>query len=241
MKRTFILCLVGVFLVGLITSPGLADKEKELLEKMIIAQGGRKLISSIKDTTISGTIEISLSGMSGPLTLYRKEPNKMRIDTEIMGKVMTTAYDGETAWWTNPTTGATEELSGEQADQIIRESMGSDSILNPEKNGITYTYKREEKVYDKDCIVLEQTFSDGQTVTLYIDAKTYLPYVKKQTAATQMGVGATTYTFLSDYKDVGGMKVAHTTKVFHGGQEAVTMTITEIKFNTGLEDSLFKF
>lgn len=241
MKRTFVLGLLGVFLVGLITSPGLADKGKEVLEKMIEASGGRKLLSGIKDMTMSGTMEITMAGMSGSMTIYSKEPNKMRMDMEVMGMVISTAYDGETAWVTNPATGATEELSGEAADQVVRQSLGNEALLlNPEKFGITYTYKGEEKVDDKDCVVLEVTYSDGHTATLYIDAKTYLMYKVKQTSLTQMGVEADSDVYLSDYKDVGGMKIAHTMKVFQDGQEAVTMTFTEVKFNTGIDDSLFK-
>lgn len=240
MKRTFVLGLLGVFLVGLITSPGLADKGKEVLEKMIEASGGRKLISGVKDMTLSGTMEILMAGMSGSLTIYSKEPNKMRMDVEVMGMLISTAYDGEMAWFTNPATGAIEELSGEAADQVIRQSLGNEALLlNPEKFGITYTYKGEEKVDDKDCIVLEQTYSDGHTATLYIDAKTYLMYKVKQ-KNIQQGVEADSDVYVSDYKDVGGMKVAHTMKVFMDGQEAVTMTFTEVKFNTGIDDSLFK-
>jgi len=55
MKRYFSLCLLALFLLGLVTSPGLSQKASDILEKMIEAQGGRKVLEGIKDTTMSGT------------------------------------------------------------------------------------------------------------------------------------------------------------------------------------------
>ena len=74
---------------------------------MIEAQGGRKALAAIKDTTISGTIEMPQMGISGSITIYQKEPDKMRMDMEFMGMVITQAYDGQNAWMVNPADGRT--------------------------------------------------------------------------------------------------------------------------------------
>lgn len=240
MKKILSLCLLGVFLLSLTATPGLCQKEKEILEKWIEAQGGRKTLAAVKDTTLVGTLEIPMAGMRGSISMYHKEPNKMRMDMEIMGMVMTTAYDGVKVWFTNPQTGATEDMSGEEAEQMIRQSLGNDSILNPGKYGITYAYKGEEKVDDKDCIVLDQTFSDGYTATLYIDSKTFLTCKTKAKTLTQMGAEAEAETYFADYRKVGDVMVSHSMKVFYDGQEAVSMTFSQVKFNSGLDDALFR-
>ncbi len=36
------------------------------------------------------------------------------------------------------------------------------------------------------------------------------------------------------------MIIPHSIRVVHDGEEAVTMTFTEVTFNTGHEDSMFK-
>jgi len=239
MKKIVSLSLLSVFLFGLMASQGFGQKATDILEKMIEASGGRKLLSSVKDTTMTGTLNIVMVGMSGSLTIYQKEPNKMRMEMEVGGMVMTTAYDGETAWWTNPQTGATEELPADQEDEIIRMAYGNDILLNPDKHGVTYTLKESENIEGKDYFVLVQTFSDGYAQTMYIDSKTYLPY-KTVATVNQMGVEAESETFLSDYRKIDGMMVSFSMRIFYDGEETMTMTFTEVKYNTGLDDSLFK-
>lgn len=107
MKKTLIWVLAGLFVLSLLPVQGFGQTSKEVLDKMIDAQGGRKAMEAIKDTTISGTMEMVQQGMNATLTMYQKEPDKMRMDIEIMGMVITQAFDGQKAWFLNPQTGAT--------------------------------------------------------------------------------------------------------------------------------------
>jgi outer membrane lipoprotein-sorting protein len=239
MKKIVSLSLLSLFLFGLMASQGFGQKATDILEKFIEASGGRKRLSSVKDTTLIGTLDIVMTGMSGTLTMYQKEPNKLRMDMELMGMVITTAYDGETAWMINPQTGATEEMPSDQANDFIRQAYGNDVLLNPDKHGVTYTLKEAENIEGKDYYVLEQKFPDGFILTMYLDSKTYLPY-KSVATVNQMGVEAKADTFFSDWKEVDGMMVSFSLKILYDGEEAITMTFSEVKYNTGLEDSLFK-
>jgi len=216
------------------------DNSPDILEKMIEASGGRELLASIRDTTMRGKISSAGMSMSESLTIYRKEPNMMRMDMEIMGMVMTTAYDGETAWWTNPQTGATEMMTADQADDLIRQAYGNDIFLNPDKHGVTYTLKESENIKGKDYFVLVQTFSDGYAQTMYVDSKTYLPYKTVATNMNQMGVEVESETFSSHWRKVDGMMVSFTMRVLVDGEGAITMSFSEVKYNTGIEDSFFK-
>ncbi len=242
MKKVFSLCLLSFFLLSIMTSPGAAQKTSDIIEKWIKASGGRKVLEGIKDTTFSGLTKIIQMDLSGVVTFYHKEPNKLRQDLELMGMVMTSAFDGETAWQVNPQTGDTEELSDEYLEQAKREALGfgNSSILYPEKFGITFAYKGKEKIEDKDYIVLEQTFSDGKKTTFHIDPRTYLTYKTKGTALNQMGVEAEQEAFYSDYKKVDGVMFPHSVKIFQDGEEFIIFTVTEVSFNSGLNDSLFK-
>ncbi len=240
MKKILTLSFLSLFFMSLLTVPGFCQKASDILEKMIEAQGGRKLLEGIKDTTVSGTIEMIQFGMNGSLTMYQKEPNKMRMDIEVMGMVITQAFDGETAWWINPQTGSSEEMPEKQAEDMKRQALGNDSLIHPEKYGITYTYKGKEKIEGKDYLVIEQTFSDGFQATLYIDPQTYLTYKTKGTTTNQMGVEVEGETYFSDYKKVEGMMVPYTLTIYQDGEEFMKMSITEVTFNSSLEDDLFK-
>ena len=240
MKKIFSACLLSLFLLSLMTSPGLSQEASDILKKMVEAQGGKKVLEKIKDMTLSGTLEMTQMGMTGSMTMYKKEPNKVRMDIEVMGMIITQAYDGETAWWVNPQTGSREEVPERQAEDMKRMALGIDAFLYPEKYGISFAYKGKEKIEEKEYLVLEQTFSDGHKATLYIDPKTYLAYKTKSTTVNQMGVEVEQETFESDFKKVNGMTIAYSIIIFQDGEEFMKLTLTEVTFNSGLEDSLFK-
>ena len=240
MKRIFSACLLSLFLLSLMTSPGLSQEASDILKKMVDAQGGKKALEKIEDTTSSGTIELIQMGMTGSMTMYKKEPNKVRMDIEVMGMIITQAFDGETAWGISPQTGSREEMPEQQAVYMKRMALGIDALIYPEKYGISFAYKGKEKIEEKEYLVLEQTFSDGHKATHYIDPKTYLTYKTKSTTANQMGVEVEQETFESDFKKVNGLTIAYTIIIFQSGEEFMKLTYTDVSFNSGLEDSLFK-
>jgi hypothetical protein len=119
-------------------------------------------------------------------------------------------------------------------------ALGNDALLHPEKYGITYTYKGKETIEGQDYYLLEQAFEDGFITTMYIDAKTYLVHKAKSRTPNQMGVEVDQEVFMTDYKKVDGIMIAHEMRIIQDGEEFLTMTFTEVAFNTGLEDSFFK-
>jgi len=238
-RKNFICLMTGIWLIITLVLPLTAQSEKEILEKMITSLGGRKTLSEIKDTRISGTVEIIQYGMTAPMTIYQKEPNKYRMEMEIMGMSMVQVYDGQKAMMTNPQTGEVIELPPDQAKNLMKQALGNDATLNPEKYGITYTYKGEESVDGKKCYVLEQKFQDGDTATLYLEAETGLPYKNKYKSLSPSGAEVETEVVFSDYRQVGNTKAAFGMTIYQSGVEYIKMTISEIVYNTGLEDSLF--
>ncbi len=240
MKKVYSIFLLSFFLVAVMTSPGSGQTTEEIIKKMIDVQGGKEAFESIKDMTLSGTLEMVQQGLSGLLTVYKKEPDKTRRDIEIMGMTITQAYDGETAWGVNPQTGSTEEMEEQQAAELKRESFPIVSMLYPEKYGFSFDYKGKEKIEDKDYFVIEQTYPDGFKATLYVDAETYLTYKAKVKTMGPMGYEVEIEQCTSDYKKVGGMVIAHSMVSFIEGEEYIKVTVTGVKFNTGLEDSFFK-
>jgi len=240
MKKFTIISILGLFLATIVVSKGMAQTTEEIVAKMIKAQGGKANLAKIKDTTMSGTLEMVSMGINGSLTFCQKEPNKMRMDMEFMGMVVTQAYDGEIAWGVDPNTGSIQDMPEEQAKDMKRMALGNDSILHPEKYGITYSYIGKETIEGQDYYLLKQAFEDGFSTTMYIDAKTYFVYKIKSKAPNQMGVEVDQEVFTTDYRKVEGLMVAHEMRIIQDGEEFLTMIFTEVAFNTGLEDSFFK-
>jgi len=239
MRKTVTIGLVGILLAGT-AALAQAQTAKDILDKMIEAQGGRKALEAIKDTTSVGGMEMVQMGMNGSITMSQKEPNKMRMDIEVMGMVITQAYDGEKAWFTNPQTGSTEEMPGKQAEDMRRQALGNDAALNPDKYGITYTFKGKEKIGDKEYFVLEQAFKEGSATTIYVDPATYLPYKSRTQTTDMMGADILAESIFEDYKKVGETVVSHKMIIYQNGAEFARMAFTSVSYNTGIEDSFFK-
>jgi len=240
MRKRGILVLAGLVLATTAVGSLWGQTAQDVLKKMIEANGGEKVMAAVKDSTMTGTMEMIQMGMNGSITMYQKEPNMMRMDIEVMGMLITQAYDGEKGWWINPQTGAAEEVPEAQAQQLKRQAYGSDTLLHPEKYGITYELKGSEKVDDKDCYVLEQNFKDGDKNTILVDKATNLPYKTRAKALNQMGVEVQAETVLGDYQPVEGIPVPHSIMIYQDGQEFMKLTITKVSYNAGLEDSFFK-
>ncbi len=238
-RKLFIGLMLFILMAGLLYVPAKAQAEKDILEKMIKALGGRENLAEIRDTRITGTIEILQYGMSAPFTIYQKEPNKYRMEMEIMGMSIVTVYDGQKAMMTNPQTGEIMELSPDQVKSYRRQAMGNDATLNPEKYGIIYIFKGEETVNGKKCLVLDQKFEDGDVVTIYLDAATYLPCKNRSKTIGLTGTEIEAETIISDYRKVGKIMAPFSLTIMQSGVEQMKMTISEIVYNTGIEDSMF--
>jgi len=220
--------------------PAEAQTAGEILERMIDAQGGRKVLGSLRDSILTGTVEMVSMGMNGGITITQKEPNKMRMDIEVMGTVISQAFDGEKAWFTNPQTGSAEEMTGRQAEDFKNQALGSEAFLNPEKYGLRFALKGREKVGSKEYFLLELSFTNGPTSTLYVDAATYLTYKAKGTTTDLAGNEVEAETLTEDYRKVGGIMVAHKLTVFQNGAEFVRMTFAGVVFNKGVDDDAFR-
>ena len=179
MKRNFGACFLCLVLVGLLFSPSSGQTADEVLKKMLEAQGGPEALRSVKDLTITGSIELVQQGLNGDLTVYKKEPDKRRTDLVVMGMTITQCYDGKIAWWTNPQTGNMEEVSGEQAADLKRQALPMTANLEPAKYGLSFVLKEKESLEGKEYLVLEQTYSDGLRVMLFVDPETHFIHKMK--------------------------------------------------------------
>lgn len=217
----------------------LAQTTDEIRAKWIEAQGG-KALAAIKDTTITGSIEFVQMGVTANFTMYQKEPNKMRIDIEVMGMNITQVFDGEKAWYTNPQTGTIEEMPETQRREFARQALGNDSLFHPEKYGLSYSFKGKEKINEVEYLVLEQTFSDGTVVNIYLDPNTYLSVkTKGKTINSMTGLPVEAETHHSDYRKVDGTLIPFQLTTYYDGQEFQRMTLQKVVYNSGLEDSFF--
>ncbi len=240
MKKAIFLTVLAIGLLTLHQSWIFSQSAEDVLEKMIDAQGGRSALEKIEDTILTGYMEAIQMGFGGSLTTYLKEPNKLRQDATVQDTLIIQSFDGEIAWMTNPMTGLKEEMPPVMAKDFGRSALGNDTLLDPKKFGITYTLTGKELLEGKEYFVLSQGFPDGFKTSLLIDPETYLLYKEKTISENELGEEVEVETIFSDYKIIEGILIAHKLVIYQDGSEFMKMEITEVKFNTGLEDKWFK-
>lgn len=231
--------LFFVFFFSLFTTAE-AQSAEDILENMIEAQGGRAALENIKDTTLIGTTEMKGMDLGGSFITYQKEPDMLRTDSKVRTSQITQACDGEKAWMTNPFTGEAEEMPEPMAKDFIRSSLGNAALLDPGKFGILYTLEGKRAVGEHEYYVLQKKFPDGFQTFLYVDPENFFLHKTVNRAFDRAGNESLVETVFSDYKKVDALTLAHSIVTYHDGREFMIMQITEVKFNTGLDDVFFK-
>ena len=241
MKRTILAFTTFGLLLGLGAFHAWAQEDqakkieegKKYWEKWIEARGGRDRLSKIKEIKATTDVKLIAQGLNLTAITYKKGSNKYRVDQKVMGMTITLAIDGENAWMTDPNSGFVVDMPKEVRSQLNYEMGEHEALLNPEKFGHTITYEGRKTVDGKEYILLNQTAKEGVTATHYIDPDTFLRY--KFTSNLPNGAE----NFSLDYRDVDGIKVPFSSKQVQNGKEVATSTVTEYKYDSNLDDSLF--
>ena len=174
MKKTMIWVMAGLLVMSILPAQGFGQTAKEVLEKMIEAQGGRKAMESRQ-----GHDHLRDDGTD-------PAGHERHVDHVSEGAQHDADGHRESWAWSSPRPLTARRPGSSTRRPAPRKRCprtwprsssarpwAMTSILNPEKYGITYELKGKEKVGDKDCLVLEQTMSDGHKTTFYVDPATY--------------------------------------------------------------------
>lgn len=208
----------------------------EVLDKYIKATGGKAALEKLNSRVAKGSFEIEAMGISGGFQSYAKAPNKnvVIVDVPGFGTVLNT-FDGEKGFSSNPQTGLRElagaELSAQKRDSDFYQP------LNLKTHYPKMIVKGIEKVGSASAVVIEATPADGGPEKMYFDVNSGLLLRQDAERESEQGKMAIE-TYYEDYKDVDGVKVAHTMKQVTP-MFAMTIKMTEIKHNVPVEDSKF--
>jgi hypothetical protein len=190
--------------------------------------------------TIKITAKISAMGMEFPMTMYMKNPNKIKSVTNFNGQEMITVYDGEKGYMINPMTGSSDpvELTGAQLKQVQDNNAFQNDLIRYFKNG-QLTLEGDDNVNGNPAFKLKANVEGGNPIYMSIDKNTYF-LVKTSTKVDQMGQTMDIDTFMSDYTDNQGVVMPKKATSSSGGTEMSVMTFDNVEVNIPMEDSLFQ-
>jgi len=228
-------------LVVVVSTAAFAQTADEIIAKSQEAQGGLAKLKAVQSVRMTGKMTVG-PGIEAPVVLEMKRPKSLRLDLSIQGMTITQAYDGKSGWMINPLSGRTDpELLPEETIKLVDEQADMDGpLMDYKAKGSTVEYLGKDKADGADCFKLKLTLKSGDIRTFYIDADSYL-LVKLESKTTVRGTEQVGDTIVGDYKDVGGVMMAHSMDSGQAGQPArQKMTIDKIDVNVAIDDARFK-
>lgn len=199
-----------------------------VLDNYVKAVGGKEAFDKLSTRATKGRIEIAGAGVSMTLSAWAARPNKIRtiVESDVVGRIER-GFDG-TVGWELSTTGGPRVIEGAQLDDMARDSRLEGLVAWRE-----WVVKAETQgaadVEGKPAWKIVVTPKRGSAQTIFFDQASALLVKLEMTVHSAMG-DIPTQTFVSDYRDVGGLRLPHRVRQLAGSQELIT-TLDSITHN----------
>ena len=218
----------------------------EVIEKSLVALGGRAALGKLKSRAMSGSITLSTpaGNVSGTIEVWNAAPNKMRtlikVDLTALGAgplTMDQRFNGKTGYVIDTLQG-NRDMTDKQADSL-RNGTFPTPLLTYKDNGTSVRLTGKEKVGDRDAYVLVFEPVSGAAARQYIDAETYLPIKGViKVDVPQLGQELEQTTELADYREVDGVKVPFRVSASSAVQ-SYTVQVTKLEHNVAIDEAFF--
>jgi zinc protease len=213
-----------------------------VIKGYIDAIGGAAELNKV--TSYDATMTMTMAAMQGTvLNVSEKKmaPNKEMMSVTMNGNVvMKSAFDGDKGYQAqmgNKKDMAADEVAQKKVFTSLTEQL--DYLNNP---AFKLTVKGIQKVNGADAYQVDVTDPTGKISTEYYDVKSKL--LVKNESTTVSGTNSIMQTLeLGDYRKVGNVMFPfkQTLTQSAGGQDQTfTMTVSDIKLNTGVTADDFK-
>jgi len=229
------LLLFGMLIMALVfVQFAQAQTVDDVINKHITALGGKENINKIQNMIAEGSLNIQ--GTDIAVTLTQVHNKLARQDINAMGMTGFDMLTDKEGWTYMPFQGM-QKPEPKTADDV-KESQSDLDIAGPLVDYAAKGHKVEllgkEDVDGTECYKIKVTLAGGKDETYYIDpASNMIIRIKKIQKAN--GQEQEIQSDFSDYKEVGGVKMAHSIGLPFG-----TMLLSSIKVNQTIPDSAFK-
>jgi len=204
-----------------------------IIAKNIAARGGEAKIRAIQ--TLKETAHVTTNGMTAPMTLYSKRPNRSRQEMVVSGKTMVAAFDGDTAWSINPLASPDPvKLTGPAAEQVRRQADFDPPLLDYKSRGTKIELVGVEVTGGAEVYHLRLTNKDGVVLQCYLDSKTGL-----ETRIMADSPNGPVETRIGDWRDVNGLKMPFSVKTLVAGKAAGDLVVEKWEVDVPMADTLF--
>lgn len=201
---------------------------RSIIDRHIVAIGGRKAIMSHTSSHATGTMTVAGSGITGVLDIYSAVPNKSLVKVSLggLGDVFE-GFDGVNGWSISEITGP-RLTEGKELEQ---KKFDADFYSELHEEGRYASMKTIEKTtFDaRQCYKVSMVKKDGSEDFDFYDVATGLRAGSMGSRESPMGPTAVTQV-TTDYKKFAGILIPTTLKQTAMGVEQV-WTFTSVEFD----------
>jgi hypothetical protein len=222
------------------TSVGSAQTVDELIAKNIQAHGGLEKLKAIKSLQTTG--KFVQQGMEFPFVTTLQRPGSVRIESKFQGQAFIMAYNGTTGWSINPFQGGStdpQKMSDEQVKELQDQANIDGPLVDYKAKGNKIEYIGKEDLEGTPVQKLKITEKDGDIKFWYLDEETGIE-LKQTSIVKQDNKEIEADSYFSDYKEVAGVMMAHTTETRFQGQSTGQMVLEKVDVNVPVDNTIFE-
>jgi len=132
------------------------------------------------------------------------------------------------------------EVMPPDESKMIEEQADFDGpLMDYKAKGHTVELVGKEQVEGADAYKLKLTLKSGGVRYIYLDAESYLE-IKMESKRMVRGTEVETESYLSDYKEVGGLMMAHVMESgAKGSPQRQKLVIEKVELNPEISDAIF--
>lgn len=218
---------------------GSAQTSDDIIQKYTDAMGGLDAYNAVKTAKMTGNV--SVQGMDLPLTIQIIIGRAMRNDVEVMGQSITNSYKDGKGWKINPIAGISSatEVSGAELSEMKNQTMLASALMDYKARGHQVELLGQEDVEGIKTNKIKLTSKDDGKVTTYFISVADNVLIKYISTRDIQGQEMEMETFLSDLKDINGLKFAMTRTQKMSGQVFQEIKMTSIELNVPIDEKVF--
>ena len=205
------------------------------MQRFIDRSGGADAYSKIHSAHMTGTVEVEGHNIHGTVELAEEDSKSwMAIDLPGIGRTEQ-AFDGETAWETNPIQGA-RLIEGEEKG-VLKRSSGLALVNSWREDYTSIRTAGEESVNGKPAWKVEMTPKEGKVESWFFDKDSAMLLKMSAVVSTPLGDIAADLDF-SDFRKLDGILTPFTMTQGAMGQ-VIVIHFDKIAYNTTLPKDCF--
>jgi len=226
-----------LFLSLLLATSLRAQTVDELIQKYEAARGGAKL-KALKSVVLTGAM--SMGDMQAPMKITKSRPDHFRMDFKFGDATATQAFDGVTAWSTQPGTPGAVKMTGDDMVAVRDQADFDGPLVDYKRKGNTLELIGKADLDGKPAYKLKLKTKSGEETMVYLDAATYLE-VRDEVKRKVDGQDIESETSISGYREVEGVRFATRVeaKLKSGDAVPAVFTIDKIELNPKFEPDVF--